>query len=126
MRKTPNFDKTKNEYISKLEKLYLVNPVIFYAFINFLMQCEYLVGYMDFSTKTECLKLPERDKIYPATIFHSYYEVFILSTQKDLLDQKSLKKYFETQIYIFSLQVPNSTKHLMILKMSLSKTLSLR
>jgi len=95
MRKTPNFDKTKNEYISKLEKLYLVNPVIFYAFINSLMQCEYLVGYMDFSTKTECLKLPERDKIYPATIFHSYYEVFILSTQKDLLDQKSLKKYLD-------------------------------
>ena len=59
------------------------------------MQCEYLVGYMDFSTKTECLKIPEHDKIYPATIFHSYYEVFILSNQKDLLDQKSLKKHLD-------------------------------
>ena len=100
MRKTPHFDKTKNEYISKLEKLYLVNPSIFYAFINYLVkckytECEYLVGYMDFSTKTECLKLPERDKIYPATIYHSYYEVFILSTQKDLLDQKTLKKHLD-------------------------------
>ena len=95
MRKTPYFDKVKNEYISKLKKLYLVNPTIFYAFINYFIKGEYLVGYMDFSGKTECLKLPEHDKIYPATIFHSYYEVFILSCQKDLLDQQTLKKHLD-------------------------------
>ncbi len=95
MRKTPFFDKSKNEYVAKLEKLYLVNPTIFYAFINYLIKSEYSVGYMDFSSKTECLKLPEHEKIYPATIFHPYYEVFVLSTQHVLLDQKSLKKYLD-------------------------------
>jgi len=95
MRKTPFFDKSKNEYVEKLEKLYLVNPTIFYALINYLIKGEYAVGYMDFSTKTECLKLPEHEKIYPATIFHSYYEIFILSTQHILLNQKSLKKYLD-------------------------------
>lgn len=95
MRKTPFFDKSKNEYVEKLEKLYLVNPTIFYALINYLIKSEYAVGYMDFSTKTECLKLPEHEKIYPATIFHSYYEVFILSTQHILLNQKSLKKHLD-------------------------------
>lgn len=95
MRKTPFFDKSKNEYVAKLEKLYLVNPTIFYAFINYLIKSEYAVGYMDFSSKTECLKLPEHEKIYPATIFHPYYEVFVLSTQHVLLDQKSLKKHLD-------------------------------
>ena len=39
--------------------------------------------------------MPERDKIYPATIFHPYYEVFILSEQNILLDQENLKKHIE-------------------------------
>ena len=95
MRKTPNFDKTKNEYITKLEKLYNVNPQVFYSLINYLTKSEYLVGYMDFSGKTECLKLPEHEKIYPATIYHSYYEVFVLSTQHILLDQNSLKRHLD-------------------------------
>ena len=95
MRRTPFFDKSKNEYVAKLEKLYLVNPTIFYALINYLIKSEYAVGYMDFSNKTECLKLPEHEKIYPATIFHPYYEVFVLSTQHILLDQKSLKKHLD-------------------------------
>lgn len=93
MRKTPHFDKTKNEYITKLEKLYTVNPAIFYAFINYIIKSDYLVGYLDFSAKTECIKLPERERIYPATIFHSYYEIFILSNQKELLDSKVLEKH---------------------------------
>lgn len=95
MRKTPDFDKTKNEYIKKLEKLYNVNPQVFYGLINYLIKSDYLVGYMDFSSKTECLKLPEHEKIYPATIFHSYYEVFVLSTQHILLDQISLKRHLD-------------------------------
>ena len=95
MRKTPFFDKSKNEYVVKLKKLYLVNPTIFYGFINYLINNKYAVGYMDFSSKTECLKLPEHEKIYPATIFHPYYEVFVLSTQHILLDQKSLKKHLD-------------------------------
>ena len=95
MRKTPHFDKTKNEYIKKLEKLYNVNPQVFYGLINYLTKSDYIVGYMDFSSKTECLKIPEHEKIYPATIFHTYYEVFILSTQKDLLNQDSLKKHLD-------------------------------
>lgn len=95
MRRTPFFDRSKNEYITKLEKLYLVSPTIFYAFMNLLVKSDYTVGYMDFSNKTECLKLPEHEKIYPATIFHSYYEVFILSTQHILLNQESLKKHLD-------------------------------
>ena len=95
MRKTPDFDKTKNEYITKLEKLYNVNPQVFYSLINYLTKSEYIVGYMDFSSKTECLKLPEHEKIYPATIYHSYYEVFVLSTQHILLDQNSLKRHLD-------------------------------
>ena len=95
MRKTPHFDKTKNEYIKKLEKLYNVNPQVFYGLINYLTKSDYIVGYMDFSSKTECLKIPVHEKIYPATIFHTYYEVFILSTQKDLLNQDSLKKHLD-------------------------------
>lgn len=95
MRKTPDFDKTKNEYITKLEKLYNVNPQVFYGLINYLTKSEYLVGYMDFSSKTECLKIPEHEKIYPATIYHSYYEVFVLSTQHILLDQNSLKRHLD-------------------------------
>ncbi len=123
MRKTPFFDKSKNEYVEKLEKLYLVNPTIFYALINYLIKSEYAVGYMDFSTKTECLKLPEHEKIYPATIFHSYYEVFILSTQHILLNQKSLKKHLDyitsekhfTQILVIATSEKNRQKILSFL-----------
>lgn len=93
MRRTPFFDKSKNEYITKLEKLYLVSPTIYYAFMNLMIKSDYPVGYMDFSNKTECIKLPEHEKIYPATIFHSYYEVFILSNQKELLDSRVLEKH---------------------------------
>lgn len=95
MRRTPFFDRSKNEYITKLEKLYNVNPQVFYGLINYLTKADYLVGYMDFSNKTECLKIPEREKIYPATIYHSYYEVFVLSTQHILLDQNSLKRHLD-------------------------------
>lgn len=95
MRRTPHFDKTKNEYITKLEKLYNVNPQFFYGLINYLIKSKYLVGYMDFSSKTECLKLPEHEKIYPATIYHSYYEVFVLSTQHILLNQNSIKRHID-------------------------------
>lgn len=95
MRKTLDFDKSKNEYIKKLEKLYNVNPQVFYGLINYLTKSDYIVGYMDFSSKTECLKIPEHEKIYPATISHVYYEVFILSTQNILLDKVSLKKHLD-------------------------------
>ncbi len=95
MRRTPHFDKTKNEYITKLEKLYNVNPQVFYGLINYFTKAEYLIGYMDFSGKTEYVKLPEREKIYPATIWHSYYEVFILNNQSQLLNQESLKKHLD-------------------------------
>ena len=93
MRKTLRFDDTKNVYIEKLEMLYYANPISFYIFIEILVQ-KPIFG-MDFSNKTECVKLPEKEKIYPATIFHPYYEVFILSNQDILLNQESLKKHIE-------------------------------
>ena len=123
MRRMPFCDKTKNEYVTKLEKLYLVNPTIFYALINYLIKSEWAVGYMDFSNKTECLKLPEHDKIYPATIYHSYYEVFILSNQTKILDQQSLKKHLDyitsekhfPQIFIIATSEKNRKKILSFL-----------
>lgn len=93
MRKTLRFDDTKNVYIEKLEMLYYANPISFYIFIEILIQ-KPIFG-MDFSNKTECVKLPEKEKIYPATIFHPYYEVFILSNQDILLNPESLKKHIE-------------------------------
>ena len=95
MRKTLNFDESKNTYVSKLEKIYAINPVAFYDIINTLIGSECYVGGLKFSAVTECVQLPERDKIYPATIFHPYYEVFILSDQNILLDHKALKKHIE-------------------------------
>ncbi len=95
MRKTLNFDESKNTYVSKLEKIYAISPVAFYDIINTLIGSECYVGGLKFSAVTECVKLPERDKIYPATIFHPYYEVFILSEQNILLDQENLKKHIE-------------------------------
>lgn len=91
MRKTP-VRNCKNDYITKLKNLYLVNPEIFYAFINHLTKAKHLVGYMDFVNKMGCIKLPKHDKICPALIYHCYYQVFILSNQKKLLNQQSLKK----------------------------------
>lgn len=95
MRKTLNFDESKNTYVSKLEKIYAISPATFYDIINTLIGSECYVGGLKFSAVTECVKLPERDKIYPATIFHPYYEVFILSNQDILLNQESLKKHIE-------------------------------
>ena len=95
MRKTLNFDESKNTYVSKLEKIYAINPVAFYDIINTLIGSECYVGGLKFSAVTECVQLPERDNIYPATIFHPYYEVFILSDQNILLDHKALKKHIE-------------------------------
>ena len=93
MRKTLNFDESKNTYVSKLEKIYAISPATFYDIINTLIGSKYYVGGLKFSAVTECVKLPERDKIYPATIFHPYYEVFILSDQNILLDKENLKKH---------------------------------
>jgi len=93
-------DEYKNEYISELEKIYNLNPEMFYHMINNFVKPDKgvfkeLIGYLTFSTKTECIKIPERVKIYPATIWHPYFEVFILSNQKELLNQESLKTYIE-------------------------------
>lgn len=95
MRKTLNFNESKNTYVSKLEKIYAISPATFYDIINTLIGSECYIGGLKFSAVTECVKLPERDKIYPATIFHNYYEVFILSEQNILLDQENLKKHIE-------------------------------
>lgn len=129
MRKTPDFDKTKNEYITKLEKLYNVNPQVFYGLINYFTKADYLVGYMTFSSKTECLKIPEHEKIYPATIYHSYYEVFVLSTQHILLDQNSLKRHLDfitsekhfPQIILIASNDKNKQKILQFLEQILPK-----
>lgn len=95
MRKTLNFKESKNTYVSKLEKIYAISPATFHDIINTLIGSECYVGGLNFSAVTECVKLPERDKIYPATIFHPYYEVFILNDQEILLNQESLKKHIE-------------------------------
>lgn len=95
MRKTLNFDESQNTYVSKLEKIYAISPVTFYDLINTLIGSECRICGLNFSAVTECVKLPERDKIYPATIFHPYYEVFILNDQEILLNQESLKKHIE-------------------------------
>lgn len=95
MRKTMNFDESRNAYLTKLERLYAVNSRAFYGLINHLMNSGTCVGGVSFSSKTECIKLPEREKIYPATIFHPYYEVFILNNQETLQNQESLKKHIE-------------------------------
>lgn len=95
MRKTLNFDESKNTYVSKLEKIYAISPIAFYDTVNALIGSDCYVGGLKFSAVTECVKLPEREKIYPATIFHPYYEIFILSDQNILLDKENLKKHIE-------------------------------
>ena len=95
MRKTLDFDNTKNTYIAKLEKLYNVNPRMFYGLIHSLITPDYSVGFLDFSHKTECVHLPDREKIYPATVWHPYYELFILDDPKVLSNVQMLKKHID-------------------------------
>lgn len=100
MRKILYQDEYKNEYISELEAIYNLSPDMFYHMINrFIEPAKDMfkapIGYLTFSTKTECMKVPERIKIYPATIWQPYFEVFILSNQKELLNQDSLKTHID-------------------------------
>lgn len=118
MRKTMNFDESRNAYLTKLERLYTVNSRAFYGLINHLMDSEGCVGGVSFSAKTECIKLPKRECIYPATIFHPYYEVFILNDQKVLLKPESLQKHIELiagenhfpQIILLASSIKNKNK----------------
>ena len=55
MRKTMNFDESRNAYLTKLERLYTVNSRAFYGLINHLMDSEGCVGGVSFSAKTECI-----------------------------------------------------------------------
>ena len=95
MRKTLNCDDTQNAHIRKLELLYNVNPWMFYSMIDNLMKHPYAVGLPEFSHKTECVRLPDREKIYPATVWQPYYELYILDDQKELLNPESLKKHID-------------------------------
>ncbi len=93
MRKTLDFDHTTNTHITKLEKIYNVNPLVFYSILDLLIKHDYKIGSPCFSHKTECVHLPDREKIYVAHIFQPHYEVYILDDPNILSNPESLKKY---------------------------------
>lgn len=93
MRKTLDFDHTKNVHITKLEKIYNVNPLVFYSILDLLIKHDYKIGSPCFSHKTEFLHLPDREKIYTAHIFQPHYEVYILDDLEILSNPESLKQY---------------------------------
>ncbi|MCQ2581323.1 MAG: hypothetical protein MJ164_04125 [Alphaproteobacteria bacterium] len=115
MRQTLNYDNSKNKYITKLQKLYSINPYAFYKIINTLFKHKRPVGELYFSHKTECVHLPTKGKIYPATIWHPYYEIYVLDNQKELLDPEYIKKHIslitDTDQFPHILVITNAKNH---------------
>lgn len=93
MRKTLNCDNTKNPYITKLEKIYNVNPLIFYSILNLFTGMQYSPLWPSFSHKTEFVHLPDREKIHTAHILQPSFELYVIDDQSVLSNPDELKRY---------------------------------
>lgn len=95
MRANLDFDNTKNKYITKLNKLYDINPRFFFYLLDLLLHHEWSIGDMAFSHNTEFLHLPDHEKIYTAYAFQPVYHLYILDDPKILSSSDELKKHID-------------------------------